>query len=52
MLLIAHKKNRSSGSYWNDRFFVFFQELFPLSAAIFLFLKKKQKGFSLQSGLG
>jgi hypothetical protein len=28
-----------------------FPTLFPLFATIFLFLKKKQKGFSLQSGV-
>jgi len=28
------------------------QELFPLSATIFFWQKKPEKGFSLQSGLG
>jgi len=30
---------------------VFFRSFFPLSVTIFLFLKKKQKGFPLLSGL-
>jgi hypothetical protein len=34
------------------RLFDFFRSYFPLSTAIFLFLKKEQKGFTLQSGLG
>ncbi len=30
---------------------LFQPSIFPLSATIFFFLKKKEKGFSLQSGL-